>query len=139
MGRGKRLITVDCITENGPIPGALWTFSTESKTEREEKHDFQSVETAVAEERDRENENSNQKQEDQMQENKASTSGKRKVNDNSSDQHSTKKTKVDNVLKSIGEDENTEREEEGIMHDFNYHGKSTQKAMKNILKIFANF
>ena len=32
LGRGKRLITVDCIIENGPIPGALWTFSTESKT-----------------------------------------------------------------------------------------------------------
>ena len=79
MGRGKRLIIVDCITENGPIPGALWTFSTESKTKREEKHDFQFIETAVAEERDRENVNSNQRQEDQMQINKASTSGKRKL------------------------------------------------------------
>ena len=56
-GRGKCLIIVDCITENGPIPGALWTFSIESKTKREEKHDFQFIETAVAEERDRENEN----------------------------------------------------------------------------------
>ena len=34
MGRSKRLIIVDCITENGPILGALWTFSTESKTKR---------------------------------------------------------------------------------------------------------
>ena len=34
MGRGKRLIIVDCITENGPIPRALWTFSTESKTKK---------------------------------------------------------------------------------------------------------
>ena len=56
MGRGKRLITVECITEHGPIPGALWTLSTESKTKREEKHDFQFIETAVAEGRDRENE-----------------------------------------------------------------------------------
>ena len=120
MGRGKHLIIVDCITENGPIPGALWTISTESKTKRKEKHEFQFIETAVTEERDHENENSSQKQEDQMQENKASTSGKRKVNDNSSDQHSTKKTKID-VLKNNGEDENTEREEEGIMHDFDYH------------------
>ena len=55
--RNYCLIIVDCITENGPIPGALWTFSTESKTKREEKHDFQFIETAVAEERDRENEN----------------------------------------------------------------------------------
>ena len=58
-GRGKRLIIVDCITENGPIPGALWTFSTESKTKREEKYDFQFIETVVAKERYRENENSN--------------------------------------------------------------------------------
>ena len=57
MGRGEASIIVDCITENGPISGALWTFSTESKTKREEKHDFQFIETAVAEERDRENEN----------------------------------------------------------------------------------
>ena len=32
MGRGKRLIIVNCITENGPIPVDLWTFSTGSKT-----------------------------------------------------------------------------------------------------------
>ena len=74
MGRGKRLIIVDCITENRSIPGALFgQFSTESKTKKEEQHDFQFIETAMAEKRDRENENSNQKQEDQMQKNKAST------------------------------------------------------------------
>ena len=126
----------------GRIPGALWTFSTESKTKREEKHDFQFIETAVAEERDHENENSNQKQEDQMQKNKASASGKRKVNDNSSDQHPTKTTKVDNVLKNFnnnGEDENTERKEEGIMHDFDYHdtinAESYEKYFENICKL----
>ena len=79
-----------------------------------------------------------------MQKNKASTSGKTKINDNSSDQHSTKKTKVDNVLKmkaqkENGEDESTEREEEGIMHNFDYHDTMNAEAMKNILKIFANF
>ena len=72
-------------------------------------------------------------------ENKASTSGKRKVNDNSSDQHSTKKTKVDNVLKSNGEDENTKREEEGITHDFDYHdtmnAESYEKYFENICKL----
>ena len=36
MGRGKRLIIVDCITENGLILRALWTFSTESKTKKGE-------------------------------------------------------------------------------------------------------
>ena len=75
-----------------------------------------------------------------MQKNKASTSGKRKVNDNSSDQHSTKKTKVDNVLKNNDEGENTEREEEGgIMHDFDYHdtinAESYEKYFENICKL----
>ena len=93
----------------------------------------------MAEERDRENEISNQKQENQMQKNKASTSGKRKVNDNSSDQHSTKKTKADNLLKSDGEDEDTQREEEGIMHDFEYNdtinAESYEKYFENISKL----
>ena len=74
-----------------------------------------------------------------MQKNKASTSGKRKVNDNSSDQQLTKKTKEDNVLKNNGEDENTEREEEGIMHDFDYHdtinAESYEKYFENICKL----
>ena len=74
-----------------------------------------------------------------MQKNKASTSGERKVNDNSSDQHSTKKTNVDNVLKNNGEDENTEREEEGIMDDFDYHdiisAESYEKYFENIRKL----
>ena len=140
MGRGKRLIIVDCITENGPIPGALWTFSTSSKTKREEKHDLQFIETAVAEEGDRENENSDQKQEDQMQKNKALASGKSKVNENSSDQHSTKKTKVDDVRKN-NSDENIEREEDGTrMHDFDYHdtinAESYEKYFENICKLF---
>ena len=95
--------------------------------------------SAVAEEKDRENKNSNQKQEDQMQKNKASTSGKRKVNDNNSNQHLTKKTKVDNVLKNNGEDENTEREEEGIMHDFDsddtINPESYEKYFENICKL----
>ena len=56
--------------------GRFQELSIESKTKREETHDLQFIETAVAEERDRENENSNQKQEDQMQKNKASASGK---------------------------------------------------------------
>ena len=139
IGRGKRLIITDCITKNRPIPGALWTFSIELITKKEEKHDSQFIETAVAKERDRENENSSQKQEDQMQKNKTLTSIKRKVNDNSSDQQSTKKSKVTNVLKNNREDENTEREEEGIRHDFDYHdtinAESYEKYFENICKL----
>ena len=27
VGKGNRIIIVDCITENGPVSGALWIFS----------------------------------------------------------------------------------------------------------------
>ena len=50
-----------------------------------------------------------------------------------------KKTKVDNVLKNNGEDENTERKEEGIMQDFDYHdtinAESYEKYFENICKL----
>ena len=68
MGRGKRLIIVDCITKNRPVPGGLWTFSIESKTKKEKSYDFQFTETAVAEEKAREIQN-NQTEEEQMTEN----------------------------------------------------------------------
>ena len=57
MGRGTRLIIVDCITKNGPVPRALWAFSTESKTKKGKSYDFQFTETAVAEEKAREIQN----------------------------------------------------------------------------------
>ena len=34
VGKGKRIIIVDCITENGAVPGALWIFSAGSKSRR---------------------------------------------------------------------------------------------------------
>ena len=75
-----------------------------------------------------------------MQKNKALTSRKRKVKDNSSDQHSTKKTKADNVLKRIMVKMKTQKEKKRVscMTSITMI-QSTQKAMKNILKIFANF
>ena len=39
IGKGKRLIVVDCITESGPVPGALWIFS-ETKSKKEGKQQF---------------------------------------------------------------------------------------------------
>ena len=50
-GKGKRLIIVDCITENGPAPGALWSFSAESKPKQEKEVENQFVEMAVAQEK----------------------------------------------------------------------------------------
>ena len=43
------------------------------------------------------------------------------------------------MLKNNGEDKNTEREEEGIMHDFNYHdtinAENYEKYFENICKL----
>ena len=44
--KGKRIIIVDCITENGPVPGALWIFSAGSKSQKE-KQEISFEETAV--------------------------------------------------------------------------------------------
>ena len=51
------------------------------------------------------------------------------------------KTKVDNVLKNNGEDENTERDKERIMHDFDYHdtinAESYEKYFENICELLS--
>ena len=39
IGKGKRLIVVDCITESGPVPGALW-ISSEIKSKKKGKQQF---------------------------------------------------------------------------------------------------
>ena len=46
IGKGKCLTVVDCITESGPVPGALWIFS-ETKSKKEGKTTVQPVKTAV--------------------------------------------------------------------------------------------
>ena len=46
VGKGKRIIIVDCITENGPVPGALWIFSAGSKSQKE-KQEISFKETTV--------------------------------------------------------------------------------------------
>ena len=78
VGRGNRLIIVDCITEDGPVPGALWTFSTQTTSKKVKKYDFPPVESAVADEKAREMQKI-QKQNDHMEENlQVSTSTKNK-------------------------------------------------------------
>lgn len=47
IGKGKRIIIVDCMTENGPVPGALWIFSPDSKSQKREKQEISFEETAV--------------------------------------------------------------------------------------------
>ena len=56
VGKGNRIIIVDCITENGPVPGALWIFSADGqKTVKKQEKLFE--ESAVNTEKARENEN----------------------------------------------------------------------------------
>ena len=86
VGRGKRLIMVDCITEDGPVPGALWTFSTQTTPKKVKKYDFPPVENAVADEKAGEMQKI-QKQNDRMEENlQASTSTKNKRKEKGSHQ-----------------------------------------------------
>ena len=57
MGKGKRIIIVDCITENGPVPGALWIFSADGQEKKVKKQEKLFEESAVNAEKARENKN----------------------------------------------------------------------------------
>ena len=136
VGRGKRLVIVDCITEDGPVPGALWTFSTQTTSRKVKKYDFPPVESAVADEKAREMQKI-QKQNDHMEENlQASTSTKNKRKEKSSHQLFVNKSEKDDEVEV--EDEKHE-EEAGILEDFDYHGsisaESYEKYFENVCKL----
>ena len=57
MGKGKRIIIGDCITENGPVPGALWIFSADGQKKKMKKQEKLFEESAVNAEKAREDEN----------------------------------------------------------------------------------
>ena len=57
VGKGKRIITVDCITENGLVPGALWIFSEDGQKKKVKKQEKLFEESAVNAEKARGNEN----------------------------------------------------------------------------------
>ena len=57
VGKEKRIIIVDRITENGPIPGALWIFSADGQKKKVKKQEKLFEESAVNAEKARENEN----------------------------------------------------------------------------------
>ena len=118
VDRGKRLIIVDCITEDGPVPGALWTFSTQTTSKKVKKYDFPPVESAVADEKAREMQKI-QKQNDHMEENlQASTSAKNKRKEKSSHQLLVNKSRKDDEVE-VGDEKH--EEEAGILEDFDYH------------------
>ena len=119
-GKGKRLIIVNCITENGPVPGALWTFSAESKPKQEKEVENQFVETAVAQEKANEMSKSEDHREvvntHQMQ--STSKSGKRKSL--GANESLSKPKRFKEGVKSVDEEESTD-EESAIMSEFDYH------------------
>ena len=116
--KGKRLIIVDCITENGPVPGELWICPTESNAKQEKKYEF--IETAADEEKAREMLH-NQIQKNQTTEDFQTTSTKKRSKANSNEHLSLpKKTKFDGEATSDAQAETVE-DEPGITYDFDYH------------------
>ena len=57
MGKGKKNIIVYCITENGPVLGALWIFSADGQKKKVKKQENLFEESAVNAEKARKNEN----------------------------------------------------------------------------------
>ena len=136
VGKGKRLIIVDCITEDGPVPGALWTFSTQTTSKKVKKYDFPPVESAVADDKAREMQKI-QKENDHMEENlQASTSIKNKRKEKSSHQLFVSKSKKDDEVE-VGDEKH--EEEAGILEDFDYHdninAESYEKYFENGCKL----
>ena len=135
VGRGKRLIIVDCITEDGPVTGALWTFSTQTTSRKVKKYDFPAVESAVADEKAWEMQKI-QKQNDHMEENlQATTSTKNKRKEKSSHQLFVNKSKKDDEVE-VGDEKH---EEAGIFEDFDYqdniNAESYEKYFENVCKL----
>ena len=87
VGKGKRIIIVDCITENGPVPGALWIFSAGSKSQKE-KQEISFEETAVTIEKAKETVHSVEEQD----------SGPKNVPSTSTTQSTKRKSKANEPL-----------------------------------------
>ena len=131
VGKGKRIIIVDCITENGPVPGALWIFSAGSKSQKE-KQDISFKETAVTIEKAKETVQAVEEQ-DSGPKNVPSTSTTRstkrksKTNEPLAKSKKVKKaTDTKNPLNSKnndvnGNEQSPENEDAGIIEEFDYH------------------
>ena len=134
VGRGKRLVIVDCITEDGPVPGALWTFSTQTTSKKVKKYHFPPVESAVADKKAREMQKI-QKQNDHMEENlQASTSTKNKRKEKVA--ISFLSTKVKKMMRWRSEIKH--EEEAGILEDFDITTTSTPGVTRSISKTSVN-
>ena len=105
VGKGKRIIIVDCVTDNGHVPGVLWIFSADGQNKKVKKQEKLFEESAVNAEKARENENTVLEKNTDQPENLVSSSAlastsseKRKSNDESLSSASKRaKTETDTI------------------------------------------
>ena len=149
VGKGKRIIIIDCITENGPVPGALWIFSAGSKSQKE-KQEISFKETAVTIEKAKETVQAVEEQ-DSGPKNVPSTSTTRstkrksKANEPLAKSKKVKKaTDTKNPLNSKnndvdGNEQSPENEDAGIIEEFDYHdsmnAENYEKYFEKICKL----
>ena len=149
VGKGKRIIIVDCITENGPVPGALWIFSAGSKSQKE-KQEISFKETAVTIEKAKETVHAVEEQ-DSGPKNVPSTSTtrstKRKSKANEPLAKSKKVKKATDTKKPLnsknnefdGNEQSPENEDAGIIEEFDYHdsmnAENYEKYFEKICKL----
>ena len=149
VGKGKRIIIVDCITENGPVPGALWIFSAGSKSQKE-KQEISFEETAVTIEKAKETVHAVEEQ-DSGTKNVPSTSTTRstkrksKANEPLAKSKKVKKaTDTKNPLNSQnndvdGNEQSPENEDAGIIEELDYHdsmdAENYEKYFEKICKL----
>ena len=136
VGKGKRIIIVDCITEYGPVPGALWIFSAGSKSQKE-KQEISFKETAVTIEKAKETVHAVEEQ-DSGPKNVPSTSTTRstkrksKANEPLAKSKKVKKaTDTKNPLNSKnndvdGNEQSPANEDSGIIEEFDCHDYSVR-------------
>ena len=111
VGKGKRLIVVDCITENGPVPGALWIFS-DSKPRTENQETVEHVETSVEKQRAVENAAIEAQEEENISNQPGSSKTKKrksKVDQSSSTSKKSKKTIFEKSKATTGRKSKTQR------------------------------
>ena len=149
VGKGKRIIIVDCITENGPVPDAFWIFSAGSKSQKE-KQEISFKETAVTIEKAKETVRAVEEQ-DSGTKNVPSTSTTRstkrksKANEPLAKSKNVKRaTDTKNPLNSKnndvdGNEQSPENEDAGIIEEFDYHdsmdAENYEKYFENICKL----
>ena len=149
VGKGKRIIIVDCITENGPVPGALWIFSAGSKSQKE-KQEISFEETAVTIEKAKEIVHAVEEQ-DSVPKNVPSTSTtrstKRKYKANEPLAKSKQVRKATDTKSPPnsqnndidGNEQSPENEDAGIIEEFDYHdsmdAENDEKYFEKIYKL----